>query len=69
MDIVDPVEINPNKLGGEPVFAGTRIPVAILFDYLESGASVDAFLDDFDIDRALVHVFLHDLRERTAATA
>ena len=36
-----------NILGGTPVFAGTRVPVQTLFDYLEEGDSLDEFLDDF----------------------
>jgi uncharacterized protein (DUF433 family) len=34
-------------LGGTPVFAGTRVPVQTLFDYLEEGDSLNEFLDDF----------------------
>jgi uncharacterized protein (DUF433 family) len=34
-------------LGGVPVFAGTRVPVKILMDYLQQGDPLDAFLDDF----------------------
>jgi uncharacterized protein (DUF433 family) len=34
-------------LGGTPVFAGTRVPVRSLFDYLEAGDSLDKFLDAF----------------------
>lgn len=34
-------------LGGQPVFAGTRVPVESLFDHLEAGVSLDEFLDDF----------------------
>jgi uncharacterized protein (DUF433 family) len=30
--------------GGTPVFAGTRVPVSILFDHLEEGESVESFL-------------------------
>ena len=33
--------------GGEPVFAGTRVPVRNLVDYLEHGSSLDEFLTDF----------------------
>ena len=32
---------------GTPVFAGTRVPVKTLFDYLEAGDALDVFLDDF----------------------
>ena len=34
-------------LGGTPVFAGSRVPVQTLFDYLEGGETLDEFLDDF----------------------
>ena len=34
-------------LGGTPVFAGTRVPVKTLFDYLEEGDTLDEFLEDF----------------------
>ncbi len=30
--------------GGTPVFAGTRVPVSILFDHLEEGESLESFL-------------------------
>ena len=41
------VEIDPERLGGEPVFRGTRVPVKSLFDHLSAGDSLEAFLDDF----------------------
>ena len=41
------VQSDPEILGGTPVFAGTRVPVQSLFDYLESGETVDAFLHQF----------------------
>jgi uncharacterized protein (DUF433 family) len=34
-------------LGGEPVFSGTRVPVASLFEHLESDCSLDEFLENF----------------------
>ncbi len=39
---------DPEILGGTPVFAGTRVPVKNLFDYLEAGDSIEEFLQDFD---------------------
>jgi uncharacterized protein (DUF433 family) len=41
------IEINPNKLSGTPVFAGTRVPIQNLFDYLEGGDGLDDFLEGF----------------------
>ena len=38
---------DPDILGGTPVFAGTRVPVQTLLDYLAAGDSLDTFLDDF----------------------
>ena len=41
------VHSDPEILGGTPVFVGTRVPVKILFDYLEAGDSLEVFLDEF----------------------
>lgn len=41
------IERNPNILSGTPVFFGTRIPVRILMEHLESGDGLDEFLDDY----------------------
>lgn len=38
---------DPEVQGGVPVFAGTRVPVENLMDYLASGQSLDEFLADF----------------------
>jgi uncharacterized protein (DUF433 family) len=37
----------PEILGGEPVFAGARVPIEILFDHLEAGDSIADFLEGF----------------------
>jgi uncharacterized protein (DUF433 family) len=41
------VHRDPDILGGTPVFVGTRVPVKILFDYLEAGDSLEVFLEEF----------------------
>ena len=41
------VKTNPLVLGGTPVFAGTRMPVRILFEYIETGETIAEFLDEF----------------------
>jgi uncharacterized protein (DUF433 family) len=41
------INIDPEILGGTPVFNGTRVPIESLFDHLEEGVSLDEFLDDF----------------------
>jgi uncharacterized protein (DUF433 family) len=46
-------------MGGTPVFAGTRVPVQTLLDYLEAGDSIDEFLAGFpSVTRAQVIAFL-----------
>ena len=41
------IHIDPDVLGGTPVFVGTRVPVQSLFDYLEGGETLDEFLRQF----------------------
>ena len=41
------VSCNPDVLGGTPVFAGTRVPLRNLVDYLKAGDSLERFLDHF----------------------
>ena len=41
------VHSDPEILGGTPVFAGTRVPLQNLIDYLEGGESIEDFLDGF----------------------
>ena len=41
------VHIDPEILGGTPVFVGTRVPVQSLFDYLAGGETLDEFLWQF----------------------
>ena len=48
MLVPDPlITTSPDRLSGTPVFAGTRVPVQTLVDYLEAGDSLDNFLVDF----------------------
>ncbi len=47
MDMKHLISVDNDILGGQPVFAGTRVPVETLFDHLEAGVTLDAFLDDF----------------------
>ena len=41
------VHSDPEIMGGELVFVGTRVPLYNLFDYLEAGDSLDEFLTQF----------------------
>lgn len=40
------INIDNEIMSGTPVFSGTRVPVAILFDYLEDG-ELDSFLENY----------------------
>lgn len=41
------ITIDREVLSGIPVFKGTRVPVKNLFDYIETGETLETFLDDF----------------------
>jgi uncharacterized protein (DUF433 family) len=61
---------DPEILSGTPVFAGTRVPVATLIDYLAGGDSIDEFLDGFpSVSRDQVIAYLNEAREKTLAAA
>ena len=47
MDTGDLITIDPDILGGAPVFKGTRVPIKALFQYLENGYSLEEFLECF----------------------
>ena len=47
MDSSDLIAIDPDVLGGTPVFKGTRVPVKSLFEYLEDNYTLEQFLECF----------------------
>jgi uncharacterized protein (DUF433 family) len=59
---------HPDVLGGEPVFAGTRVPVKSLFDHLEAGDSIKQFLEGFpSVKREQVIALLEDSKAHVLA--
>jgi uncharacterized protein (DUF433 family) len=59
---------DPDILGGEPVFTGTRVPVKSLFDHLEAGDSIDDFLDGFpSVKREQVIALLEESKAHALA--
>jgi uncharacterized protein (DUF433 family) len=59
------IEIDSEKLGGTPVFYGTRVPIQNLFDCLEDGESLDEFLDQFPtVTREQALAVLEESKER-----
>jgi len=64
------ISSSPEILGGTPVFAGTRVPVQTLLDYLEAGETIDNFLDGFPtVKREQVIAFLEEAKARIVAAA
>ena len=59
------VQSSPDVLGGTPVFAGTRVPIQTLIEYLEGGETIDDFLDGFpSVTREQVIEFLEQAKQR-----
>ena len=64
------VSCSPDVMGGTPVFAGTRVPIQTLMDYLEAGESIDEFLKGFPtVKREQLIAFLEEAKARMVATA
>jgi len=57
-------------MSGAPCFAGTRVPIQNLIDYLEGGDSIEDFLEGFPtVSREQVIVFLEEAKARMLARA
>jgi uncharacterized protein (DUF433 family) len=64
------VTSSPDILSGTPVFAGTRVPVQALIDYLEGGETIDDFLTGFPtVTREQVVAFLEEATARMISKA
>jgi uncharacterized protein (DUF433 family) len=60
---------DPEIMGGAAVFAGTRVPVQTLLDYLEAGEAIGDFLDGFpSVTKAQVVAFLESAKDRLLET-
>jgi uncharacterized protein (DUF433 family) len=63
------VSVDREVMSGAPVFRGTRVPIQTLLDHLESGASLEVFLDDFPtVPREQAIRFLELAGEAVVAT-
>lgn len=77
--IANVITISADIQSGTPVFAGTRVPVKNLFDYLKAGDSTEEFLQDFpsvsreqvaallEIVEKLITFNVSDTHEKSAA--
>ena len=64
------VSIDPDVLGGTPVFRGTRVPIRSLFDYLEAGDSIEEFLQNFPtVKRKQVIALLQSARKKVTVSS
>lgn len=67
---IQAVTIDPKTLGGTPVFTGTRVPIQSLWDYLETGETLDEFLENFPtVPRSLALEVLKAARELVSRAA
>jgi uncharacterized protein (DUF433 family) len=60
------IERDPEKMHGQPVFRGTRVPVQTLFEYFEGGETVEDFLQGF---RSLALEVLEEAKQLLLARA
>ncbi len=72
MNASDIITVNPEILGGTPVFKGTRVPVKALFDYLADNLPLDYFLESFptvsrEIAVAVLRCSQQDIEHQAAA--
>jgi uncharacterized protein (DUF433 family) len=62
------VHADPEILGGTPVFVGTRVPVDALIDFLESGETIETFLENYPgVSRGQVVAFLEEASQALLA--
>ena len=64
------ISIDPGRLSGTPCFAGTRVPVQTLINYLKGGDTIVDFLDDFpSVTRDQAEAFLQFAEEAVTRDA
>jgi len=67
--MMNPISVNPNIMSGTPCFAGTRVPVKGLFDWLEDNYTIDQFLENFpSVTREQVQAVLELASQKLLAT-
>jgi uncharacterized protein (DUF433 family) len=59
------ISVDPEIMGGTPVFKGTRVPIQNLFDYIEGDETIEEFLDDFpSVTKDQVIQFLEEVKAK-----
>ena len=70
MNARDLITVDPDFLGGTPVFKGTRVPVRTLFEYLGNNYSLDQFLECLpSVTREMVRMLLDRSEKALLSTA
>lgn len=70
MNVRDLITIDPEIMGGTPVFRGTRVPIALVFENLADGVGLDEILDEYPtLDRADVLAVLKAAADQVVAAA
>jgi uncharacterized protein (DUF433 family) len=59
------INIDPETMGGTPVFTGTRVPIQSLFDYIETGETVNEFLENFPSVRKEYAIEVLEMAKKT----
>ena len=62
------VSIDPEIMSGTPVFAGTRVPIQNLFDYIEGGDDLNKFLDDYPTVSKLTAIEVLEMAKKSLSS-
>ena len=62
------MNIDPETMGGTPVFAGTRVPIQSLFDFIETGETLDEFLENFPTVKKESAIEVLEMAKQTLST-
>lgn len=63
-----PINIDPETMGGTPVFTGTRVPIQALFDYIETGENLDEFLENLPSVKKECAIQVLEMARKTLTT-
>ncbi len=62
------INIDPETMGGTPVFTGTRVPIQSLFDYIETGETLNEFLENFPSVSKVHAIEVLEMAKKTITT-
>ena len=62
------INIDPETMGGTPVFTGTRVPIQALFDYIGTGETLNEFLENFPTVQKKYALQVLEMARKTVTT-